>query len=103
VPELEKAYPDPHVFGVMPSWGVFARHVKNLQVRDVELRVLQDEQRPAVVLDDVANARLFNVQLTGKTSVPLWTFNHLVDLKVRDCTDLPESEMPAVLPQRIQF
>jgi polygalacturonase len=54
VPELERAYPDPDVFGVMPSWGLFARHVRGLKVHDVEMRVLSPDARPAVFLEDVS-------------------------------------------------
>ena len=103
VPEFQQAYPDPHVFGIMPSWGVFARHVKNLRLRDVELRVLTDDQRPAVVFDDVVNAQVFNVQLTGVTALPLWIFEKVLNLSVETSTGLPEDPLPAVLPPRIEF
>jgi polygalacturonase len=103
VPELEQAYPDPHVFGIMPSWGVFARHVRNLRLRDVELRVLSNEQRPAVVFDDVVNAQVFNVQLTGATNLPLWILDHVINVKAQHCTGWPEDPLPAVLSPRMEF
>lgn len=72
VPELEKAYPDPYDFGVIPSWGLFARHVKNLQLRGVELRTITPDARPGIFLEDV------------------------VGLRVHEATLLPDGEMPAV-------
>ena len=65
VPELERAYPDPHVFGVIPAWGLFARHVSNLTFRGLDLRSQSPDQRPAVLLDNVVNARCFDVQLSS--------------------------------------
>src|SRR5262249_5754402 len=38
VPEYEADYPEPSRFGVLPSYGLFARHVKGLSLERVELR-----------------------------------------------------------------
>jgi len=92
VPELERAYPDPDVFGVMPSWGMFARHVKNLQVRDVEWRLSSADARPAVTLDDVEGGRLANVRLTGATNgeSTTWTLRDVSGVGVREATGLED-------------
>jgi polygalacturonase len=95
VPELEKAYPDPDVFGVMPSWGMFARHVKNLSLRGVELRLEKPDARPAVVLDDVAGARFTDVQIQaieGKA----WLLKSVTGLFARDTTGLADGMSPEV-------
>lgn len=96
VPEFEKDYPDPHVFGVMPSWGLFARHVANLKVNDVDLRVLSSDRRPAVVLDDVKRARFSDVQLEPAPGEKLWSLKEVSGLHARATTGLPEGELPAV-------
>lgn len=96
VPEHERSYPEPYVFGVMPSWGIFARHVTGLQVRNVDLRTQQPDQRPAVVLDDVADARLMNVQLTEMSTTPLWSLNRAHGIWARDCTALPDGDHEAL-------
>ncbi|WP_442890581.1 rhamnogalacturonidase [Congregicoccus parvus] len=54
VPELEKAYPEPYIFGVLPSWGLFARHVRGLRLHDVDLGLLSPDARPAVFLQNVS-------------------------------------------------
>jgi polygalacturonase len=91
VPELEKSYPDPELFGVMPSWGMFARHVANLQVRDVDFHLLRADQRPAVVLDDVVGAQLSGVRLPEMTDRTAWSLTKVTGLRVRDTTGLPET------------
>jgi polygalacturonase len=65
VPEYEKDYPDPYNFGTMPAWGLFARHVKNLRLRDVDLRLLAPDARPAVHLENVTGLRV-----TDTTALP---------------------------------
>lgn len=54
VPEMPRDYPEPYLFGRTPAWGLYARHVGELQLRDVSLRLLSPDARPAVVLEDVA-------------------------------------------------
>ncbi len=97
VPEMEKAYPDPDVFGVMPSWGMFARHVKNLQVRDVEWRLLNEDARPAVTLDDVNGGRMANVRITGVVTdrAKEWTRRGVSGVVVREVSGLEDGVLDA--------
>jgi hypothetical protein len=56
VPLREKAYPEPSMFGLLPAGAVYARHARNLIVRNVTVSFSQPDTRPRVVLDDVAGA-----------------------------------------------
>jgi polygalacturonase len=96
VPELEQAYPEPSNFGVLPSWGLFARHVANLQVRGVELRALTADARPAVMLDDVHGARFTDLVISRAGARPLWSLKNVSDLLAHATTDLPDGETPEV-------
>ena len=62
VPEFEKDYPEPFRWGIMPSYGFFVRHVKNLKMHDVQMSFLKDEPRPAFILDDVKGVIMYDVQ-----------------------------------------
>jgi polygalacturonase len=53
VPELADAYPQNTMFGELPAWGLYARHVEGLDLRDVEFRALTPDHREMIVLDDV--------------------------------------------------
>ncbi|MCC5930972.1 MAG: glycoside hydrolase family 28 protein [Cyclobacteriaceae bacterium] len=55
VPENADAYPEFHMFGELPSWGLYVRHVKGLTMKNIQLKVLEDDFRPAMVFDDVGN------------------------------------------------
>jgi hypothetical protein len=57
VPVREKAYPEPSMFGLLPAGAVWARHAKNLTVRNVSVSFTSPDTRPRVVLDDVTGAR----------------------------------------------
>src|SRR5437868_11507315 len=55
-PELENVYPEPNRFGPLPAHGFYIRHVKGIQMRDVEVRPMKPDMRPGLVLDDVNGA-----------------------------------------------
>ena len=57
LPEMEKAYPEYNTFGkTMPSYGIYARHVRGVTFQDVKTSVLKPDARPAAVLLDVEGA-----------------------------------------------
>jgi polygalacturonase len=62
VPEQEKEYPEPHMFGVIPAYGFFIRHVKNIVIENVNVGVMTEDQRPAFILDHVKEAELHLLQ-----------------------------------------
>jgi len=95
VPEFETGYPDPYDFGPMPSWGMFARHVKGLRLHDVELRINKPDARPAITLDDVADARLSDIELDTVQKQPAWSLVN-VSLHARDVTRLPDGTRSAL-------
>jgi hypothetical protein len=43
------------MYGRLPSYGFYFRHVNNLKLRNVELRLEGPDMRPAVICDDVKN------------------------------------------------
>ena len=62
VPEYEKDYPEPGNWKVMPSYGFYIRHVKNLKMHDVQVSYMNDDYRPPFILDDVKGAILYDIQ-----------------------------------------
>lgn len=62
VPENEEGYPDPMYFGDLPAYGFFIRHVRDLQMDNIQVQTKQADGRPAFVLDDVSDVRLSNIR-----------------------------------------
>jgi polygalacturonase len=67
VAELPREYPEPARWGILPAWGLWARHVRNLELRHVSLRTLAPDLRPAIALEDVAGAELEAVRTDGRS------------------------------------
>jgi polygalacturonase len=62
-PEKAEAYPDPGMFGDIPASGIFFRHVRNLEVSNVEIATETADARPAFWLKDVEGADFFRVRV----------------------------------------
>jgi polygalacturonase len=70
VPEMPREYPEPSNFGILPAYGLYARHVRGLTVRNVSFTSVLPDDRPAVVLDDVAGATFQGFTATTSPGVP---------------------------------
>lgn len=66
VPELENAYPRAEMFGKLPAYGFYIRHVNNIEFNGVRLEPKEDDKRPALVTNDV-NGLIVN-KLSAKAS-----------------------------------
>ena len=65
VPELEEEYPEFSMFGELPAWGFFIRHVDGIKLNNVSLKIKHPDYRTAIVLDDVENIELLNLEVKG--------------------------------------
>lgn len=46
-------YPEFTMFGELPAWGFYLRHVRDITFKNVQLSVADDDFRPAIVEEDV--------------------------------------------------
>ncbi len=70
VPEAPREYPEPSMFGILPAYGLYARHVQGLAVRNVQLTYGVEDERPPVVLDDVRDSRFAAFSAMAKVGTP---------------------------------
>ena len=63
VSENESGYPEFSMFGELPSWGFYVRHVKGLSMKNINLKVLEYDFRPAFVFDDVKDLFLNRIKI----------------------------------------
>lgn len=56
VPEVEDKYPECNMFGVvLPAYGFYVRHARNITFENVKFNLLSNEGRPEYKFDDVTN------------------------------------------------
>jgi hypothetical protein len=56
IPEKPEAYPEYSMFGKLPSYGFYCRHVKGLKLLNVQLQSANPDQRHSLVFEDVEDA-----------------------------------------------
>ena len=79
--ERENVYPEPSMFGDLPAYGFFIRHVKGLQMRDVEVSYLSPDLRPPFVLNDVIGAEFIHVKGQREANVPPFVLKNVTDFR----------------------
>ena len=53
IPEVPGSYPEYRIFGTLPAYGLYCRHVEGLTLANVQTSFEQPDARPALVADDV--------------------------------------------------
>ena len=51
--ELGTGYPEPKNLGILPAYGFYARHVKDLELANITTRFQKQDSRPAAAFSDV--------------------------------------------------
>jgi len=52
IPEKPESYPESTMFGTLPAYGLYCRHVKGLRFQNIRLQTSTADRRHAIVLDD---------------------------------------------------
>ena len=98
--EREKAYPDPMMFGDLPATGFFARHVRNLEMSNVEIATLAPDKRAAFWLADVDGADFFRLRLPEGTA-PAFDLHSVSDFRVFGSRGMPDQSFENVGVRKI--
>jgi polygalacturonase len=91
MPEYETKYPEPTMFGLTPSYGFYVRHVKNIEMTNVEVRTQLADLRPAIILKDVTGADCIHVKAQTSPNVPRISLENVEDFNIyqsRSITDV---------------
>jgi len=95
-PENETAYPEPVMFGEIPAYGFFIRHVKSLTMTDVEMSYLKDDVRPAFVLNNVQGADFHRVKAQKIPGNPTFFLKDVTDFNINQFWQLPDTRLEKV-------
>jgi polygalacturonase len=95
-PEREDGYPEPSMFGDLPAYGFFIRHVKALQLSDVELSYLKEDARPAFVMNDVNGVDLFRLRAQHGAGMPTLTLQDVADFSLHQSWPMADMRLEKV-------
>lgn len=87
VPQERAEYPEYTMFGELPAWGLFVRHVTGLKMNNIKLVAREADFRPAYVFNDVQNLTLnkSDILSTNNTQV---VCNKVVQVKISEVKGL---------------
>jgi polygalacturonase len=90
--ELGTGYPEPR--GTMPSYGVFARHVKGLELANISVGFDADDMRPAIAGVDLDGVEIdnFKAQLAQGVAGAQWGEN-VKGVIVRNSPTIPGADV----------
>jgi polygalacturonase len=101
VPEQADDYPEPWRHGIIPAWGLWARHVKNLAVDHIDLRTERPDLRAAVILDDVGEARFDTCRLPPGTTAPAFVLRRVAGFALRGSPGFADVLRPYSADERL--
>jgi polygalacturonase len=99
--EIETAYPDPAFFGIMPAYGFFIRHVKGLEMNDVEVKYMKPDLRPQFVLNDVKDAEFNNIKAQPLADVPTFVMSNVENFSIVQSRPLPDMRVERIVQKRL--
>lgn len=83
VPEAVKDYPEFSMFGELPAYGFYVRHVNGISLKNIKLTLEDADFRPAFVFDDVQNLKMEAIDLPKEKQKQL-VFNNVVTAVLKD-------------------
>jgi polygalacturonase len=93
MPDNEASYPEPSMFGVTSAHALFARHVRNLELAHVDIRAMNADQRPAMVLQNVDSVNLLATRLASDGPVRA-QLRAVSALSVINCPGIKDARLP---------
>jgi hypothetical protein len=91
-PEQEKGYPEPSMFGLLPAYGMFVWHAKNLTVDQLDVGYAKEDSRPAVVLMDAANVEFSRTRVQRAPKAPLFVLRGVKNFTAHGCPGVTDQQ-----------
>ena len=77
VPELPEVYPEPSNWGILPAYGLFAKHVDGLTLRNVRISCKVPDKRHVCVFDDAEDILIDGLEADSVSSAePVAVITH---------------------------
>jgi hypothetical protein len=80
--ELGTGYPEPR--GTMPAYGLFARHVKGLELANITFSFDKEDLRPALACEDLDDVEIDNFKAQVAEGVAPARWQYVTGLTVRN-------------------
>jgi len=90
--ELGTAYPEPGAIGTLPAYGIYARHVRGLELSNFRFSYVTADSRPAIVCSDVDGLEIDNFKAQVAEGVAAAKFEAVKGLVIRNSPVLEQAK-----------
>ena len=70
IPEQISEYPEFSMFGELPAWAFYVRHVSGLSLKNISVKAKAKDYRPAYVFDQVKGLKMDKIKIDEDDSTP---------------------------------
>ncbi len=84
IPEKVSDYPEFSMFGELPAWGFYVRHVDGLSMKNIKLSIAASDYRPSLVFDDVRNLNIKSLIIQGDSKRKQIVLNNTKNVLIDD-------------------
>lgn len=81
IEEKPKDYPEDNMFGEMPCWGLYFRHAKGIQIKNLKFILSGKDFRPTMVFDDAKDITIDGLKTPSDAATIIVRDNSSVDIK----------------------
>jgi hypothetical protein len=99
-PEKENDYPEPTMFGEIPAYGFFIRHVNGIEMNGVSVSYLKDDVRAAFILLDAKSVDLRNVKAQHAPNTASFILTNVENFSLQQSWPLTDMRLKKVPSQR---
>ena len=97
IPEEPQKYPEYAMFGKLPAYGMYCRHVDGLKLTNIQLQLAGADKRHAVVFEDVKDATIDGLDAPPNEMVALLRLADVQEILIRGCTPRAGTDIFSVL------
>ena len=100
-PEKATDYPEPTMFGEIPAYGFFIRHVRGLEMNDVEVTFLKEDARAPFNISDAKEVDLRHIKAQHAPLVPSFVLKDVEEFSIQQSWPLSDLRIKKVLSRRL--
>ncbi|NBT15613.1 MAG: glycoside hydrolase family 28 [Chitinophagia bacterium] len=83
ITEAADRYPEFSMFGELPAWGMFLRHVDGINMKNITLKYVKQDYRIPMILDDVHNANFQILKIPTLSQPPAVWLRKSTDVTIK--------------------
>jgi polygalacturonase len=99
-PEKETDYPEPTMFGEMPAYGFFIRHVRGLEMSAIRLNYEKEDVRTPFILWDAKSIDLRDIKAQRTGGIPSFMLKDVEDFSLQQSYPLEDVRLKKVTRQQ---